>query len=176
MTNSVAPVIDAVTARSWLAQGDTVLLDVREPAEYAREHIPGAQLAPLSSLNPAALDLGGARRVIVHCATGMRSAKAADQLRRAGIVSVSDFGGGIEAWRAAGYDLVVDRGAPLPIMRQVQMVAGSLILLGMGLGVLLHPGFYALAAFVGAGLLFAGASGWCGMAMLLSRLPYNRRV
>ncbi len=170
------PTIDAVTAKSWLDQGDTALLDVREPAEHAREHIPGARLAPLSSFSPSSLNLAGARRVIVHCASGLRSAKAAEQLHRAGITAVANFTGGLREWREAGYDVIIDRRAPLPIMQQVQIVAGSFILLGIGLGALLHPAFYGLAAFVGAGLLFAGTTGWCGMAMLLARLPYNKRV
>ena len=167
--------LDAVTAKAWLDQGDTLLLDVREPGEYAREHIPGARLQPLSALNTANLNLGGACRIIVHCASGMRSAKAAEQLHAAGIAPVAHLAGGLPAWRAAGYEVVVDRKAPLPIMRQVQIVAGTLILLGVGLGASIHPAFYGLAGFVGAGLLMAGVTGWCGMAMLLGRLPYNRR-
>lgn len=176
MTSSIPQTVDAATAKSWLDQGDTLLLDVREPAEYAREHIPAATLAPLSTLDPAELDLGGARRVIVHCASGARSATAASQLQAAGIATVANLQGGLPAWRAAGYEVVVDRRAPLPIMRQVQIAAGTLILIGVALGGLVHPGFFGLSAFVGAGLVFAGATGWCGMAMLLGRLPYNRRV
>ncbi len=181
MTDTTAPdftppTLDAVTAKSWLNQGDTVLLDVREPAEHARERIPGARLAPLSTFNPAGLDLAGARRVIVHCASGMRAAKAAEQLLRAGVAEVASFKGGPREWREAGYTVIVDQRAPLPIMRQVQIVAGSLVISGVVLGALLHPAFYGLSAFVGAGLLFAGTTGWCGMAMLLGRLPYNKRV
>jgi rhodanese-related sulfurtransferase len=166
--------INAQTAKSWLDQGDTLLVDVREPDEYAREHIPGARLQPLSSFNPADLSLGSATRLVVHCASGARSARAAERLQAAGIPSVAHLAGGLPAWRDAGYDVVVDRTAPLPIMRQVQIVAGTLILLGVGLGALIHPAFYGLAGFVGAGLLLAGATGWCGMAMLLARLPYNQ--
>jgi hypothetical protein len=70
--------------------------------------------------------------------------------------------------------VIVAPGAPMEIMRQVQVVAGTLILLGVGLGVLLSPWFFALSGFVGAGLVFAGVTGWCGMAKLLSRAPWNR--
>ena len=69
-----------------------------------------------------------------------------------------------------------DRSAPIDIMRQVQIGAGSLVLIGVALGALVAPGFYALSAFVGAGLLFAGATGFCGMAHLLARMPWNRRA
>jgi rhodanese-related sulfurtransferase len=168
--------LDASTAKSWLDQGDTVLLDVREPGEYAREHIPGAQLVPLSTLNPANLNLKGTRRVIVHCASGARSARAAERLHEAGIEPVAHLKGGLPAWREAGYEVIVDTRAPLPIMRQVQLAAGALVLLSVALGIAVHAGFFALSAMVGAGLVFAGATGWCGMAMLLARLPYNKRV
>lgn len=168
--------LDAATAKAWLDQGDTLFLDVREPGEHAREHIAGARLQPLSTLNPANLNLNGAGRVVVHCASGMRSAKAAEQLQAAGIASVAHLAGGLQAWREAGYGVVVDREAPLPIMRQVQIVAGALVVLGIGLGAAVHPALYGLAGFVGAGLLFAGITGWCGMAVFLGQLPYNKRV
>jgi rhodanese-related sulfurtransferase len=168
--------LDAPTAKSWLERADTILLDVREPDEHAREHIPSARLTPLSTFNPDTLNLKGARRVIVHCASGLRSAQAAERLHAAGIESVAHLKGGLPAWRGAGYEVVGDPRAPLPIMRQVQLIAGSLVAAGVALGVFVHPGFLALSAFVGAGLVFAGATGWCGMAMLLGRLPYNRRA
>jgi rhodanese-related sulfurtransferase len=84
--------------------------------------------------------------------------------------------GGIEAWRRAGLAVEVDRRQPLDLMRQVQLAAGGLVLLGVALGFLAGPGFFALAAFVGAGLMLAGATGWCGMARLLRHMPWNRRM
>lgn len=168
--------VEATTVKSWLDKGECVLIDVREPAEFAREHIPGARLVPLSGLSPANLNLAAARRVVLHCASGMRSAQAAQKLAAAGMDEVAHLRGGLPSWKQAGFETVVDRSAPLPLMRQVQIVAGSLILLGVVLGALAHPGFYALSAFVGAGLVLAGVTGWCGMAMLLAKLPYNRRA
>jgi len=167
--------LDATTVKSWLDKGECVLIDVREPGEFAREHIPGAKLIPLSGLTPANLNLEGSRRVVLHCASGMRSAQAAQKLVAAGMTEVAHLRGGLPSWKQAGFETVVDRSAPLPLMRQVQIVAGSLTVLGVVLGALLHPGFYALSAFVGAGLVLAGVTGWCGMAMLLAKLPYNRR-
>lgn len=83
--------------------------------------------------------------------------------------------GGIEARKEAGLPVARDSNQPIEIMRQVQIAAGSLVLIGVVLGALLHPAFYGLAGFVGAGLLFAGLSGWCGMAKLLALMPWNRR-
>ena len=83
--------------------------------------------------------------------------------------------GGSTAGRA-GLPVVEDSKQPIEIMRQVQIVAGSLVVMGAALGALLHPGFHALSAFVGAGLVFAGASGTCMMARLLALAPWNRRA
>ena len=83
--------------------------------------------------------------------------------------------GGLDAWKKAGLPVTLDRSQPIDIMRQVQIVAGSLVLTGVVLGALVSPGFYALSGFVGAGLLFAGASGFCGMARLLAVMPWNQR-
>ena len=168
--------LDPQTAKKWLDEGDSILIDVREPAEHARERIDGAILAPLSTFAPADLDLKGKRRVIVHCATGIRSARAAEQLAASGIAEVGHLKGGLPAWKQAGFTTIVDRKAPLPLMRQVQIVAGALILLGVILGTLVHPAFHIVAGFVGAGLLFAGVTGWCGMVMCLAKLPYNRNA
>jgi rhodanese-related sulfurtransferase len=82
--------------------------------------------------------------------------------------------GGLDAWKKAGLPVSLDRSKPIDVMRQVQIVAGSLVLAGVLLGVLIAPGFYALSGFVGAGLLFAGVSGFCGMARLLALMPWNR--
>jgi rhodanese-related sulfurtransferase len=82
--------------------------------------------------------------------------------------------GGIEAWKKAGLPIAKDRSQPIEIQRQVQIAAGSLVLLGVVLGLAVSPAFYAVSAFVGAGLTFAGFSGWCGMATLLARMPWNR--
>jgi len=82
---------------------------------------------------------------------------------------------GLNGWKGAGLPLSgPDASRPLPLMRQVQLVAGLLVLAGVTLGFLVAPPWFGLAAFVGAGLSFAGASGWCGMARLLAVMPWNR--
>lgn len=167
--------IDAVTVKSWLDRGDCLLIDVREAGEHARENIAGAKLVPLSSFDAAKVPSPDGKRLVVHCLSGRRAADAQTRLAAAGIEAVN-LTGGIEAWKSAGLPVRENKSAPLPLMRQVQIVAGSLIVAGAALGVWVHPGFHALSAFVGAGLVFAGASGWCGMANLLALLPYNRRA
>ncbi len=165
--------IDAKTLKSWLDGGACTLVDVREPGEHARERIPGSKPVPLGQLDPAKLAAESSRPIVLHCASGARSAQAARKFAAAGI-EASNLAGGLSAWRDAGFAVVEDPRAPIPIMRQVQMIAGSLVLAGAALGAVVHPGFYALSAAVGGGLLFAGATGRCGMAAVLSYLPYNK--
>ena len=82
--------------------------------------------------------------------------------------------GGLNAWKAAGYPVIVDRRQPLPLMRQVQIAAGALALGGSLGGLFLTSVLYVIPGFVGAGLMLAGMTGWCGMAKLLAVMPWNR--
>ncbi len=159
--------------RLRVARG-TQLIDVRERDEHARERIAGAHCAPLSAL-PDKIDAQG-EDVIFHCKAGSRTAANAERLIAAAGGKAYVLEGGIEAWKKAGLPVERDAKAPLEIMRQVQITAGSLVVLGVVLGAVAAPGFYLLSAFVGAGLVFAGATGWCGMAKLLGAMPWNRRA
>ncbi|MCC7047573.1 MAG: rhodanese family protein [Alphaproteobacteria bacterium] len=166
--------IDAVGLKTALDRGEVRLVDVREPDEHARERIPGATSMPLSRFDPAALSSAAGKRLVLHCATGARSAEAARRLLAAGAGEATQLAGGITAWKRAGYSLAADPGAKLPIMRQVQIVAGGLALSGTVLGFAVHPWFFILSGAVGAGLMLAGLTGTCMMANLLMKLPYNR--
>ena len=93
--------VDPATVRRWLAEGDTVLIDVRGAAEHAREHIAGARLMPLAELDAAALPAG--KRIVLCCASGCRSKTAA---RRLGLEGLAHLEGGIAAWLEAGFPVV----------------------------------------------------------------------
>ncbi len=174
-SNCMVADVDPATLEQWLESGQTVLVDVREPIEHATEHIPGAVLIPLSKFTPESVrERFADRRVVFHCRTGKRSHKAASQYAREG-EQAFHLAGGIEAWKAAGKRVERSAGAPrLDIMRQVQITAGSLVALGTLLGATLNPWFLIIPGFVGCGLIFAGATGWCGMAKLLAHMPWNR--
>lgn len=159
-------------AKRLMAEG-AVLIDVREDDEHARERIPGARHAAMSRFGP--IDSGDAPAVIFHCRSGGRTTAASDRLAAAVKVKAYVLDGGIDAWKRAGLPVHQDKSQPLELQRQVQIAAGSLVLIGIALGALVAPAFYALSAFVGAGLVFAGVSGICGMARLLRRMPWNRR-
>lgn len=166
------PMIPAGKAAELLREG-AVLVDLREADEHAREHVPGARLLPLSRLEAVEMPAGGT--LLFHCQSGARTQAHAGRLAaKAAGCEAYLVAGGIEALKRAGVAVAVNRAAPLPIMRQVQIGAGGLVLAGVLLGALVHPAFIWLAGFVGAGLLFAGLSGFCGMALLLQRMPWNR--
>lgn len=174
-TTTTAATVTPSDLASRRAADDVVLLDVREDFEFADERIAGAEHVPLSDLDATALAarLAG-RDVVVVCRTGARARDAAGRLGSAGL-DARVLDGGLEAWRAAGLPVERPEGAPrLPIMRQVQIAAGSLVVLGVALGTTVSPWFLGLSAFVGCGLVFAGATGWCGMALLLAKMPWNR--
>lgn len=162
---------------SWLADGEVLVVDVREDFEHAEERIDGAVLHPLSRFDPEAIrQNAGGKRVVFHCRSGKRSLDAAERYRQENEPTFH-LAGGIEGWKSAGMPVVRPATSPrLPIMRQVQITAGALVTLGVGLGVTVSPWFLGLSAFVGCGLMFAGISGWCGMAKLLAAMPWNRSL
>ncbi|MBE9070203.1 rhodanese-like domain-containing protein [Leptolyngbya cf. ectocarpi LEGE 11479] len=168
--------IDVITLKQWLENQEALLLDVREPAEYAAEHIPGARLMPLSSFDANTLWTLSDRKIVLQCQSGKRSAQAAQKMFEAGFDKVAHLQGGLPTWKAAGYPTKVNKNAPISMFRQVQIVAGSLVFLGTVLGALVSPWFLLMSGFIGAGLVFAGVTNTCAMAMLLAKLPYNQRA
>jgi rhodanese-related sulfurtransferase len=166
--------INAASAKALLDRGEAVLIDVREPDEHARERIEGARPAPLSRFDPQAFAAERSKIAVFHCNSGNRTALAAERLLAAGFAETFELEGGLQAWKRAGLSVVADRAAPLPIMRQVQIVTGSMVILGVILALLVSPWFIALSALVGAGLVMAGITGFCGLAQMLARMPWNR--
>ena len=172
-----AETISAREAAGLIVSGDAVLVDIREADERAQGHVPGSAHLPLSRLANAALGIPPGSMVIFHCQTGSRTAQNAGALAAAAPgCRVLLVEGGLAALAAVGMKLKEDKGAPLPMLRQVQISTGSLVLLGAVLGALVDPRIHALSAFAGAGLVFAGIMGLCPMANLLALMPWNRRA
>lgn len=159
-------------------RGESVeLIDVRTPAEFREVHAECARLVPLESLNPRAVmaERNGDqdRPLYAICKSGGRSRQAAEKFAACGFPNVVSVEGGTTAWEQAG--LPVIRGKrTIGLERQVRIAAGSLVVIGTALGAFVHPYILGLPAFVGAGLVFAGVTDTCGMAMLLARMPWNQ--
>lgn len=149
------------------------LVDVREAVEFAGMRIGRARLLPLAELGQRASELDRNKPVVCVCRSGQRSGQAARALMALGFRQVSQLDGGLLAWEQAGLPLERDAKAPWALERQVRFAAGLLILTGLGLS-LVWPPAVALSWFVGAGLVFAAVTDWCGMALLLAKLPWNQ--
>src|SRR3546814_510245 len=152
--------------RQHLDQG-ALLVDIRSADEYAREHIAQARHIPMEQLTEGAAALQSANAVIFHCRSGNRTQLNTQRLSACVTGDAYVLEGGLDAWKKAGLPVVADTSQPLELQRQVQIAAGSMIVLGTALGVTVSPWFFMLSGFVGAGLVFAGVSGFCGLARVL---------
>jgi rhodanese-related sulfurtransferase len=106
MTTPQVQTLDPQTVSRLLAAGEILLIDVREPAEFAAERIRGALLYPLSTFDAALLPPDGPRRVVFQCGSGKRSLAAAERRLAAGAPAAAHLGGGLLAWKAAGQPLI----------------------------------------------------------------------
>lgn len=157
-----------------LMQTGAVLIDIRDPDEHARERIAEATLLPITEI--ARKPPVAAQAVIFHCRSGNRTQANADTLAAKAACDAYILEGSLDAWKRAGLPVVADKRQPLELLRQVQIAAGSLVLLATVLGAVVSSAFYFVAAFVGAGLMFAGLTGTCALARVLKFMPWNRRM
>jgi len=151
------------------------VIDVRTAAEHAACHVDGAKLFPLQDFKPEEVlnSAGESDQIFILCKSGGRAKKAAEKLAVATDKEVFVVVGGTDACELL--DMPINRGkALMALERQVRIAAGTLVVLGVVAGVTIHPGFIAVSAFVGAGLVFAGITDTCAMGMLLARMPWNK--
>jgi rhodanese-related sulfurtransferase len=156
-------------------QPSSSLIDVRTPIEFAEAHVPQAQNIPLDELKPSSLQLRKDQPLYLLCRSGQRATKAAEKFSREGFSQLIIVEGGTLAWIEANLPVTRSSVKIISLERQVRIVAGSLVLIGVLLGWFVHRGFFGLSAFVGAGLVFAGITDFCGMGLLLAKLPWNKR-
>lgn len=143
------------------------IVDVRNPDEFSQEHIPGSRNIPLAQIGTYAKQLHHAS-VILTCRSGRRAAEAKAFLEAQGCTDLSLLAGGLQGWKAAGYpSQSFKKGYSLT--QQVQMITGSMILVGA----FVKPLWF-LAPLAGIGLLTAGLTNTCLMAAILSKMPWNR--
>jgi rhodanese-related sulfurtransferase len=175
---TVGSTINPQRLGALLQSGQAIeLIDVRTPAEYRSKHAAGARLVPLDELDPKAVMTsrrgGAGDPLYVICRTGTRGEKACARFLAAGYSNVVNVAGGTEAWEKAGLPVVRGK-RMLPLDRQVQLTAGTMALVGFALGELVDPRWFLLSGFVGCGLVFAGATGFCPLGWVIARMPWNQ--
>lgn len=168
-------IMKASDLKHRLSSGDVVLVDVREPHEHHFESINGAHLVPLGDISYTKLPTKKSGPIVIHCKSGRRSEEACKKLLAENPdLELYSLEGGIVAWKEAGGS-VNNKSGTISLERQTQIVAGSLALTGAVLGFLVSYKFHFLSGFVGAGLTFAGITGWCGTTKLLAKMPWNNK-
>jgi rhodanese-related sulfurtransferase len=169
--------VQAKQVQQDLQSGKRVaLIDVRTPVEHEEMHIAGSRLMPLDKLDAAAVKAAAAGNdsCVLICRSGKRAEQAFEKLRAAGCENLAVLEGGVTDWESAGLPLERSTRRHLPLMRQVQLIIGVLALTGSVLALTVNKNFAIIPAFLGAGLTMAGSTGWCGLAILLSKMPWNR--
>jgi rhodanese-related sulfurtransferase len=165
---------DVTELKTCLQNGGRNLIDVREYAEFAGGRVKGAKLIPLGDIEKRYAEIDRDKPAFMICRSGKRASEAQRKLFALGFSDVRNVRGGFEAWKAAGFEFEKDAKAVWSLERQMRFVAGSLIVLGVLLSLLIHPYFIVLSAFVGAGLVFAAVTDKCGMTMMLAKMPWNK--
>lgn len=167
--------VDAKTLKKWLDNKEAVVVDVREPAEHEAEKIVGANLVPLATVSKSALPKCENKKLVLHCKSGKRSSSACEKLLQEDPnLEIYNLEGGISAWVAEGCDVKSSGKFFLPLDRQVQLIIGSSVLIASILGYVVSAKFFLLSGFFGLGLAFAGLSGYCGLAIVVAKMPWNK--
>ena len=168
------PTISPSDAHALLREGKARLVDVREPDELAAIRIPGAEVAPLSVIDWMRIPPASEEQPIIFtCRSGKRTDANSDALQALARGPARQLEGGIAAWSDAGLPVIRESRA-MPIFRQIQICAGLLVLLGT-VGGMFWPPLLWISVFVGAGLTFAGVTGFCGLGLLLAAMPWNKQ-
>lgn len=171
----VSGVLSPANASKLIEADKAAIVDVRETDEYRREHVAGAALFPTSIFSPASFPPARPdKSTLILCGSGQRATRVASAMRATGRDDIIVVDGGLRAWKAAGLPVVVNAAAAIPMMRQVMIAAGILVIGFTALAGLVNTWFLIGTGFVGAGMLFAGVTGLCAMATVLSKMPWNR--
>lgn len=165
--------VTAQDVKQWLDQGEAIIVDVREPAEHKSQFIPSAINVPLGKIAPEDVTKHP-QKVVIHCQKGQRGQSACEKLLSInGQLEVYHLDGGIEAWAQQSMPVQTGTKKILPLDRQVQLTIGLGVLIASLLGYFYNPNIIFVSAFFGAGLTFAGLSGFCGLARVMAKMPWN---
>ncbi len=159
------------------AEGGNATVDfinVCSSVEYKEKHIPGVRNVPLDEIEKHLSEFKDKKTIYVHCQSGKRGARAIEKLAGLGVsAELVNVEGGLQAWDGAGYR-TASLTTRMPLMRQTMLAAGVLIITGFVLGTYVHSNLLYLSLFIGLGLTFSGLTGWCGLSLLLAKMPWNK--
>lgn len=156
-----------------------IIIDVREKDEFKSERIKDSINIPLSQFShdaPAILQNLKESEIVIMCRSGQRSQMAMDEIRKFHLndKKFKVYEGGINAWKSANKEVIFGKSSSIPLIRQMQLGAGLMILSFFALSYLVHPNFIYGTLFVGTGLMFAGLTGFCTMMVILQKMPWNK--
>jgi rhodanese-related sulfurtransferase len=154
--------------------GECQVIDVREYSEFNSERIADAQMMPLSNFEQHSDNIDHAKPVYLMCRSGNRAKQAAERLAKKGFTEIHVIEGGMLAWAQAELPVVKGESNVWSLERQVRFAAGSIVVIGVLLGLAIDPYFGLISAFVGAGLVFSAATDTCTMGTILARMPWNK--
>jgi rhodanese-related sulfurtransferase len=169
--------ITASTLHDWLKTQQVMLIDVREPGEFAARHIAGAVSMPLGTIGPQNLPQATGKKLVIYCEKGGRGNTACQKLSDEGTDhTLYNLEGGIQSWSAAGLPVVTSQRILLPLDQQVQLTIGLMLIASTIAGYVMTPNWFILAGCIGAGLTVAGLTGFCGLARLMAKMPWNQKA
>lgn len=169
--------IDVKTLKSWLSNNEAIIVDVREPAEHEAASIPGSTLVPLGKVCKQTLPDTHGKKLVIHCHLGGRSMSACEKLLAEDpSLEIYNLQGGMKAWTEIGEATQASDHFFLPLDRQVQTIIGGFVFIATLLAWLISPWFLVISGFLGLGLIFAGLTGFCGLAVLIAKMPWNQKV
>ena len=165
-----------VTIKDYLASPESYYLaDVRTPSEYEEAHITGANLHPLDDLNGGEiLFKAQGKKILLSCLSGGRCQKAAQKLKQQDI-ELNELEGSLQGWEAAGQPVVRSTPSGLSLIRQVHLTVSSINIVAALLALFLNPSWAWVLVGTGVGLFLSGATGFCGMGLMLAKMPWNRK-
>lgn len=172
--------INVTDAVKLIKNGDAILIDVREADEFKSEHIAYAMSVPLSSLEGGfkTLDIPPSTTILFQCLKGTRGQMACERIQGLGTCQnqIINIEGGLDSWKEHGFPVIgaASNSPQISIFRQVQIIAGFLIVLLVLIGFTGITITFILAGIIGGALFFAGLTGWCGLAMILTKMPWNK--
>jgi rhodanese-related sulfurtransferase len=174
MKKSITPSAFQQVLNAEEANTSIDFINVCTPAEYKEKHIQGVRNVPLDKLEQHLNEFEQKKTIYIHCRSGKRGNKAVEKLTQLGIkATLVNVEGGLLAWVEHGYQ-TTSQTKRIPIIRQVLAIAVTLIIAFSAASLWINPLFSIGTLLVGLGLAIAGVTGWCGMALLLARMPWNK--